>query len=122
MESSFDEEDPVVRSGGDDAHQGLSSKRKKFRSSKMSRYSMPITTTASQDSDDQQDKTASNRRASLPHNMKIPAIKITPSTPSPDPDHPDYPEYFEDRLYLDTMSSVESSTGSRVCNRRLKNG
>ena len=64
---------------------------------------MPITT---QDSAEEQDK-AKNRRASLPHNMKIPTITITPSTPSPDPDHPDYPEFFEGPLYLDSMNSLE---------------
>ena len=32
--------------------------------------------------------------------MKMPIIKVTPSSPSPDPNHPDYPEFFEDKLYL----------------------
>ena len=46
---------------------------------------MPAVKT-SQDSDDQEnDKNdVKNRRASLPHNTKIPEIKITPSTPPPD--------------------------------------
>ena len=33
--------------------------------------------------------------------MKMPIIKVTPSSPSPDPNHPDYPEFFEDKLYLE---------------------
>ena len=37
----------------------------------------------------------------MPPNMKMPIIKVTPSSPSPDPNHPDYPEFFEDKLYLD---------------------
>ena len=40
------------------------------------------------------------RRRSMPPNMKMPIIKVTPSSPSPDPNHPDYPEFFEDKLYL----------------------
>ena len=36
----------------------------------------------------------------MPPNMKMPIIKVTPSSPSPDPNHPDYPEFFEDKLYL----------------------
>ena len=40
------------------------------------------------------------RRKSMPSNMKMPIIKVTPSSPSPDPNHPDYPEFFEDPLYL----------------------
>jgi hypothetical protein len=59
-----------------------------------------------------------NRRASLPYNLKIPAITITPSSPSPDPNHPDYPEFFEDRLYLETLSkcsgSGDSPTGMEI--------
>ena len=37
----------------------------------------------------------------MPPNMKMPIIKVTPSSPSPDPNHPDYPEFFEDKLYLE---------------------
>ena len=44
------------------------------------------------------------RRKSMPSNMKMPIIKVTPSSPSPDPNHPDYPEFFEDKLYLDHVS------------------
>ena len=40
----------------------------------------------------------------MPSNMKMPIIKVTPSSPSPDPNHPDYPEFFEDKLYLDHVS------------------
>ncbi|CAB4056289.1 DCLRE1C [Lepeophtheirus salmonis] len=37
-----------------------------------------------------------SRRASLPHNLKIPSITITPSSPSLDPSHPNYPEFYEE--------------------------
>ena len=37
----------------------------------------------------------SNRRASLPHNLKIPLITITAPSPSPDINDPDYPEFFQ---------------------------
>ena len=40
----------------------------------------------------------------MPSNMKMPIIKVTPSSPSPDPNHPDYPEFFEDKLYLEHVS------------------
>jgi len=46
------------------------------------------------------------RRKSMPPNMKMPIIKVTPSSPSPDPNHPDYPEFFEDRLYLEHVSKT----------------
>ena len=36
-----------------------------------------------------------NRRASLPHNLKIPVITITAPSPSPDINDPDYPEFFQ---------------------------
>ena len=42
----------------------------------------------------------------MPPNMKMPIIKVTPSSPSPDPNHPDYPEFFEDRLYLEHVSKT----------------
>ena len=42
----------------------------------------------------------------MPSNMKMPIIKVTPSSPSPDPNHPDYPEFFEDKLYLDHCGSA----------------
>ena len=69
---------------------------------------MPVTT--SQDSDEQtcSKNVSNNRRASLPHNMKIPTITVTPSSPSPDPDHPDYPEFFEAQMFKESMNSVES--------------
>merc|ERR1740128_1450254 len=44
------------------------------------------------------------RRFSMPCNMKLPLIKVTPSSPSPDPNDPDYPEFFQDRLYLEHVS------------------
>ena len=67
---------------------------------------MPVTT--SQDSEDCSKNVSNNRRASLPHNMKIPTITVTPSSPSPDPDHPDYPEFFEAQIFKESMNSVES--------------
>ena len=54
-------------------------------------------------------RTEATRRASLPHNLKIPAITITPSSPSPDPNHPDYPEFFQDRFYLETLNKCGGS-------------
>ena len=60
-----------------------------------------------------------NRRASLPHNLKIPAITITPSSPSPDPNHPDYPEFFQDRFYLETLSKCNDS-GEKPVNAESK--
>jgi len=47
------------------------------------------------------------RRKSMPSNMKMPIIKVTPSSPSPDPFHPDYPEFFEDRLYLEHLHNQQ---------------
>lgn len=41
--------------------------------------------------------------------MKMPIIKVTPSSPSPDPNHPDYPEFFEDKLYLDHIKAVRAN-------------
>lgn len=57
-----------------------------------------------------------NRRASLPHNLKIPVITITPSSPSPDINDPDYPEFFQDKPYLESKNwfmstSVDSAAG-----------
>jgi hypothetical protein len=57
-----------------------------------------------------------NRRASLPHNLKIPVITITAPSPSPDINDPDYPEFFEDKPYLESKNgfmstSVESGGG-----------
>jgi hypothetical protein len=46
------------------------------------------------------------RRKSMPSNMKMLIIKVTPSSPSPDPNHPDYPEFFEGKLYLDHVSKI----------------
>lgn len=73
-------------------------------------YSMPVASTSSPQKCGSQQQ---SRRASLPHNLKIPAITITPSSPCPDPNHPDYPEFFEDKLYLETKrkSSTSSSGG-----------
>ena len=42
----------------------------------------------------------------MPPNMKMPIIKVTPSSPSPDPNHPDYPEFFEDKLYLEQCGAA----------------
>jgi hypothetical protein len=46
------------------------------------------------------------RRKLMPYNMKMPIIRVTPSSPSPDPNHPDYPEFFEDKLYLKHVSKT----------------
>ena len=55
-----------------------------------------------------------HNRASLPHNWKIPEIKIIPSSPCLDPNHPDYPEFFEDKIYLESKTSSESGAVSDV--------
>ena len=52
------------------------------------------------------------RRKSMPSNMKMPIIKVTPSSPSPDPNHPDYPEFFEDKLYLEHVSKTTKDNES----------
>ena len=46
----------------------------------------------------------------MPYNMKMPIIKVTPSSPSPDPNHPDYPEFFEDKLYLEHISKTTNES------------
>ena len=51
-----------------------------------------------------------NNRASLPHNLKIPEITITPSSPCLDPNDPDYPEFYEEKLYIESKNSSSSST------------
>ena len=48
----------------------------------------------------------------MPMNMKMPIIKVTPSSPSPDPNHPDYPEFFEDKLYLEHVSKIKKDQES----------
>jgi hypothetical protein len=48
----------------------------------------------------------SNRRASLPHNLKIPVIIFTPPSPSPDINDPDYPEFFQERILYKRFSVV----------------
>ena len=58
------------------------------------------------------DNVYKERRRSIPPNMKMPIIKVTPSSPSPDPNHPDYPEFFEDKLYLEHRASAISSQDS----------
>ena len=52
----------------------------------------------------------SNRRASLPHNLKIPVIIFTPPSPSPDINDPDYPEFFQDRPYLESKVNCMSTS------------
>ena len=59
-----------------------------------------------------------SRRASLPHNLKIPLITITAPSPSPDINDPDYPEFFQDKPYLESTkngfvmsTSIESGAG-----------
>ena len=51
-----------------------------------------------------------NRRASLPHNLKIPVIIFTPPSPSPDINDPDYPEFFQDRPYLESKVNCMSTS------------
>ena len=51
-----------------------------------------------------------NNRASLPHNLKIPEIRIIPSSPSLDPNDPDYPEFYEGKLYIESKNSSSSSS------------
>ncbi|XP_040576764.1 protein artemis [Lepeophtheirus salmonis] len=50
-----------------------------------------------------------SRRASLPHNLKIPSITITPSSPSLDPSHPNYPEFYEGKFYIESSKNVSTS-------------
>ena len=50
----------------------------------------------------------------MPSNMKMPIIKVTPSSPSPDPNHPDYPEFFEDKLYLEHTKGIKKDERSDV--------
>jgi hypothetical protein len=52
----------------------------------------------------------SNRRASLPHNLKIPVIIFTPPSPSPDIDDPDYPEFFEAKPYIESKNGFMSTS------------
>ena len=49
-----------------------------------------------------------NNRSSLPHNMKIPEITITPSSASLHPNDPDYPEFFEGKMYRESLCSLAS--------------
>jgi len=79
-------------------------RRKMFARSKSGKtcYSMPVP--------NESDLTTmpKERRKSMPSNMKMPVIKVTPSSPSPDPNHPDYPEFFEDKLYLELTNRSNS--------------
>ena len=56
----------------------------------------------------------------MPSNMKMPIIKVTPSSPSPDPNHPDYPEFFEDKLYLDHVSKKTTDKESDTKQNEIK--
>lgn len=108
--SDNDEEDHFGDMGGAKAR----SKRNLFKSSKANKanYSMPVRCTSPPTF---QLSSQQNRRASLPHNLKIPIITITRSSPSPDPNHPDYPEFFETENYMETKrmsTSTESSAGA----------
>ena len=101
---SSDGDDP------DDTFQGLQSRRNLFKKSKSMKanYSMPVIT----GDDDGKNSTSGpqNRRASLPHNLKIPQIIITRSSPSPDPNHPDYPEFYEDPIYIQESKKMSTSS------------
>ena len=59
----------------------------------------------------------------MPSNMKMPIIKVTPSSPSPDPNHPDYPEFFEDKLYLEHCGAANRGTvaATEVADSRSQN-
>lgn len=104
---------PEAPGGGAGGASGMKagSRRQLFSRSKSSKhnYSMPVIPSSNPNhlAPNQQ-----NRRASLPHNLKIPQITITPSSPSPDPNHPDYPEFFEDKLYLESKNMSTSSESS----------
>jgi len=107
-------------SDDEDGRSVAKKKRKSFQRSKMMAHSMPVHPSdvhadlhqlVSSDSFQQ-----NGRRASLPHNLKIPHITITPSSPSPDPNHPDYPEFFEDKMYLESYKSVCSLGSSSDSN------
>merc|ERR1719209_191400 len=63
----------------------------------------------------------SPRRKSEPTNMKMPLIKVTPSSPSPDPNHPDYPEFFEDRVFLEQQRRLGGSRTSSSSRGDLEN-
>jgi hypothetical protein len=54
-----------------------------------------------------------NNRASLPHNIKTPEIRITPSSPGIDPNDPDYPEFYEGKLYIDSKNSSTSENNTK---------
>ncbi len=101
----------------DDILSGLKvarSRRKQFHRSK-SAYAHASMPSAATPASPGGGETSKSRRASLPYNLKIPAITITPSSPSPDPNHPDYPEFYEDKLYLESKnmsSSTEESNNS----------
>ncbi len=86
------------------------SKRKIFQRTRAN-ASMPVAIVAAGGTHLEAEAHQKARRASLPGNIKIPDIRITPSSPSPDPNHPDYPEFFEDRLYLESKSLSTSSSG-----------
>ncbi|XP_023328022.1 uncharacterized protein LOC111701104 isoform X3 [Eurytemora carolleeae] len=74
------------------------SRRKKFARSKTDKtyYSMPVHPDTEMEANHPKE-----RRSSMPSNMKLPLIKVTPSSPSIDFNHPDYPEFFQDKLYLE---------------------
>jgi hypothetical protein len=95
--------------------EAINARRMRFWASKKDRVAFSMPDKTHQGFDD----STKARRASLPHNLKIPAITITPSSPSPDPNHPDYPEFFEDRMYLETKNSLDIESSSTKCNNDL---
>ena len=75
----------------------LEARRKRFKATRLDRVtcSMPVMTDLKDFNDKGSEKNEQSRRASLPANIKIPEITITPSTPSPDEDEEDKsPEHF----------------------------
>ena len=92
-------------------------KRRKFRDSKMSVYSLPVmdchSRQTSQDYFDTEDGNSPSRRASLPPNIKIiPDIKIIPSTPSPV--MPDEQEWNLEAMKCSMDSSSNDNNKSAV--------
>ena len=89
-------------------------KRKIFQqtSKRSGAYSMPTSLFPPNSDLEWQNKNVHlyNNRASLPHNMKIPEIRIIPSSPSLDPNDPDYPEFYEEKLYIESKNSSCSSS------------
>ncbi len=91
------------------------SRRRQFHRSKsaFAHASLPTAVVLPSDSPSECSSNKS-RRASLPYNMKIPAITITPCSPNGYANK-DYPEFFEEQLYIQSKNnSASSSEGSNT--------